>query len=116
MSHDAIIIEGLEVDAHIGITEEEHQHFTRLRIDAKIKTSLEQAAQLDDISKTIDYAYLRSHIITEVKTNQAHLIETLASNIISKIKNTFNVESVELSIFKINIFDDTAAIGIRMKR
>jgi dihydroneopterin aldolase len=57
---------------------------------------------IDDLSMTVDYLDIKKIIISEMKNNQK-LIESVAYNIIEKVKSTFSiVNKCRIEIQKIN--------------
>ena len=52
---NVIIIKGLQVDACVGVSDEERRNSQRLRIDAILTPLTEFSALADDISRTVDY-------------------------------------------------------------
>ncbi len=78
---DKITIAGLRCAAHIGCKEEERQLLQALVIYATVYLDTKDAAQNDDLEKTVNYARLSKAIIRCCQESTCQLIETLTQNL-----------------------------------
>lgn len=78
---DKITIAGLRCAAHIGCKKEERQLLQTLAIYTTVYLDTKDAAQNDDLEKTVNYARLSKAIIRSCQESTCQLIETLAQNL-----------------------------------
>ena len=78
---DTMVVSGLRCMAHIGCKEEERALPQVLFVTATLKLDTREAAESDDLEKTVNYARLSKSILTACEASQCRLIETLAANL-----------------------------------
>ena len=94
-------IRGLEISACHGVNDFEKVTPQRFIFDADIKTDFFEAAQADDVNKTVNYSHI-CKIITEIATaNVFNLIEKLAYECAYAIlEREERVQGVTLTVYK----------------
>lgn len=107
----------MSVPAFIGVLPEERKAPQTLLIDVEIETDIQRAARSDDVQHTIDYTAVRRCIIEYIETVQFKLIETLADTLADRLKQTFGVSCLRLTITK-KPFDipDAEGVGVIVER
>jgi dihydroneopterin aldolase len=109
---DVIIIKGLEIDAFVGVPDEERKASQRLKVDA-IVTPLDTFAEIaDQIDRTVDYQAAVRRIISLVGSRPRHLIETLASEIAEMLVREFPARRAEVEVRKF-ILPETEYVAVR---
>lgn len=89
--------------AHHGVLQEEHTIGGRYEVDVKMDMDFEEAARLDDLSKTVDYEAIYRLVQRIVTKNQFYLIEKLAYLIASEVLELYSiVQHVEVTVRKPN--------------
>lgn len=83
---DRLFIHGLRCTAHIGCKPEEQELPQALIIDVTLEVDTRPAAQADDLELTVNYAKLSKAIIRHCEESRVHLIETLAAQLASLIR------------------------------
>lgn len=116
MAQDIVFIEALKVDTVIGVYDWEKTIQQTLQFDVEMYTDISQAAQIDDLSKTVDYAVVAEDIVKLVKQNQAELIETVAEMVASHILTSFPVERCKIKLRKLGAVANTASVGVYIER
>lgn len=116
MAQDVVFIEALKVDTVIGVYDWEKTIQQTLQFDVEMRTDTTQAAQIDDLSKTVDYAEVADDIVKLAKQNQVELIETVAEMVTTKILKDYPVESVKLTLRKLGAVASTTSVGVRIER
>lgn len=97
-----ISLEGLEFFAFHGVYEEEQRIGNRFSIDVHIDAEVLRAGLSDELSDTIDYVRV-CEIIDGVMKNSSSLLETLALNIITGVRDTYPaVREVCVKVSKLN--------------
>lgn len=116
MAQDIVFIEALKVDTVIGVYEWEKTIQQTLQFDIEMRTDTRQAAQIDDLSKTVDYAVVADDVVKLAKENQVELIETVADMVADKILKEYPVESVKVTLRKLGAVASTASVGVIIER
>ena len=112
---DKISIAEIEVECRIGVSDEERSAPQRLLISLELERDFSDAAQADDLTKTIDYhaVWLRVREICSEK--ERRLIETLAEEIAEIILREFSPETVRVEIRKF-ILPETRHVAVCIER
>lgn len=116
MTQDIVFIEALKVDTVIGVYEWEKTIQQTLQFDIEMRTDIRQAAQVDDLSKTVDYAVVAEDIVKLVKQNQVELIETVAEKVAAHILSAFPVDSCKIKLRKLGAVASTVSVGVLIER
>jgi len=112
---DTIEIRGIEVQARIGVPEEERQSPQRLRISILLTPRNGFLDLDDDIRRTIDYAAVTEEVRAVVTARPRHLIETLANEIAAALLQKHPLLSVEVLIEKF-ILPEVDSVAVRIQR
>jgi dihydroneopterin aldolase len=112
---NVIIIKGLQVDAYVGISDEERRNSQRLRIDAVLTPLTDFSTLADDISRTVDYHAAARRIFSVAASRPRRLIETLASEIAETLVGEFRAQRAEVEVRKF-ILPDTEYVAVRCSR
>ena len=97
-----IKVHGIRTYSFHGCLEEETKIGGNYIVNIDVFCNFKKAAEIDDLSMTVDYLDIKKIIISEMKKNQK-LIESVAYNIIGKVKSTFSiVNKCRIEIQKIN--------------
>ncbi|CAN5376576.1 hypothetical protein BH10PAT4_BH10PAT4_3560 [soil metagenome] len=110
-----IFLHNLVVKAKHGIHAHEKMAPQRFRISIELDVNTPQAYVSDDINDTISYSQLRRTIIDVTQNNSFDLIERLAQVIIDAVLIDSRVNSVTLTIEKLDVYKD-AVPGITVKQ
>ena len=78
---DVICIRDLEVFFRVGVSDEERAQPQRFLITVEMQMDIAEAAQSDDLSKTIDYFAVTKRLLQFGEGREWKLIETLASEV-----------------------------------
>lgn len=97
-----IIISGMEFYARHGCFAEEKVIGTRFRVDLKLSTSVLEASQHDDLSKTVNYQAVYKEVKV-IMSEPVNILETLAYKILQMITDKFSsVVHAEVTVYKLN--------------
>ena len=116
MTQDIVFIEALKVDTVIGVYDWEKTIQQTLQFDVEMRTDTRPAAQIDDLSKTVDYSEVADDIVTLAKENQVELIETVAEMVAKKVLNDYPVESIKIKLRKLGAVASTTSVGVIIER
>ncbi|MFN6961680.1 MAG: dihydroneopterin aldolase [Rhodocyclaceae bacterium] len=112
---DFIFIEEMRVEAHVGIYARERVAPQTLELSLTFGVP-DEAAQDDDISKTIDYAQVIARIRAELARRHFNLLETLGEFVIALLLDEFRAPWVKVSIAKVGIARGVKRVGVQIER
>ncbi len=100
---DKIIIQDLEVDTRIGVTEAEQAHPQRLLITVELELDLRVPGRTDQESATTGYDVV-AHLVRQVVTERPRkLVEAVAQDIAEAILGRRLAERVTVEVKKFSI-------------
>jgi dihydroneopterin aldolase len=100
MKH-TIEVNGIKIYAFHGCLPEEEKIGGHYSVDVMLNTGFAEAAQNDDLSKTIDYVDV-NRIVCEEMAIRSKLIEHVGQRIIDRIKKEINnIQAVRIKVTKI---------------
>ena len=89
--------------AHHGVMQEEHRIGGRYEVDVAMRFDLSEAAQSDDLKRTVDYERVYQIVEHIVTANRFYLIERLAYLIAREVLKEYSVvDSTEVTVRKPN--------------
>jgi dihydroneopterin aldolase len=109
---DFIIIKGLEISAHIGVSEDERRNSQRLLVDVVLTPLTAFSAVADDISNTVDYHAVARRVSSIAASRPRRLLETLAREIVDTLLAEFRTRSAEVEIRKF-VLPGTEYVAVR---
>jgi len=112
---DAIVIADLELQARIGVLEDERAQSQRLTASLVLELPIMSEALDDQIARAVDYATVCERVKKLAADSRCELIETLAAAIAQQVLEQFAVVSVEVELRKY-ILPDTAYVAVRLRR
>jgi 7,8-dihydroneopterin aldolase/epimerase/oxygenase len=112
---DFIFIDDMRVEAHVGIFEREKAAPQTLEISLTFGVP-DEAAQDDDIDKTIRYDAVIDRIRAELAMRHFNLLETLGEYVIGMLLNEFGAPWVKISIAKMGIMKGVRRVGVQIER
>ncbi len=112
---DFIFIEDMRVEAHVGIYDRERAAPQTLDISLTFGVP-DEAAQDDDIAKTIDYAVVIERIRSELAARHFNLLETLGEYVIGLLLDEFRAPWGKVSIAKVGIARGVKRVGVQIER
>jgi len=97
-----ITISGMEFYAYHGCFPEEKVIGTRFKVDASIHCNFMEAAQQDNLGKSINYQEIYA-LIKEEMTIPSHILEHICFRIIQKLKVSFpEILKCKITVYKLN--------------
>lgn len=112
---DFIFIEGMRVEAHVGIYPRERVAPQTLELSLTFGVP-DEAARADDIAKTIDYAEVIRRVRQELGKRHFNLLETLGEHVIALLLDEFRAPWVKVSIAKVGVAKGVARVGVQIER
>ena len=112
---DFIFIDDMRVETHVGIFEREKAAPQTLEISLTFGVP-DEAAQDDDIDKTIRYDKVIDRIRAELATRHFNLLEALGEYVIGLLLNEFGAPWVKIRIAKMGIMKGVRRVGVQIER
>jgi dihydroneopterin aldolase len=112
---DRILIEQLELSAHVGVPDEEREAPQRLTVTLTLEPDRGFADLGDDLAQTIDYFHVSKAVQALARRHPRKLIETLADEIAATLLADYPLAAVEVELRKY-ILPDTAFVAIQLRR
>lgn len=113
---DKVFIEGLEIEALIGIYEWERRIRQSLVFDLEMAFDNRRPAASDDIADTLDYKAVSKALIAYVSASDFGLVETLAERCAELVMNEFNIDWLRLKLSKPGAVRGARAVGVIIER
>ena len=113
---DKVFIEGLEIEALIGIYDWERRIRQTLRFDLEMGFDNRVPAASDDIADTLDYKAVSKRLIAFVGQSGFVLVETLAERCAAIVIEEFGVPWLRLKLSKPGAVRGAQAVGVVIER
>jgi len=113
---DKVFIEGLALEAVIGVYEWERTIRQRLVFDVEMDYDCGPAALDDDLARALDYSAVTATIERLVCASSDQLIETLAERVARALLSEFEIASVRLRLSKPGAVSGARNVGIEIVR
>ena len=115
---DSIVIKGLRLDTHIGVTEKERATPQFVLIDLEVGLDLRTAGESDRVTDTLDYAVVTDEVGGLVRSGSRQLLEHLAEEIAGILLPHKGVLTVSVDIAKESppITENVGRIAVRIER
>lgn len=113
---DKVFIEGLEIEALIGVYDWERRIRQPLRFDLEMAFDNRRPATTDAIDDTLDYKAVSKRLIAFVSGSSYALVETLAEQCALLVLREFGVEHLKLKLSKPGAVRGAVAVGVMIER
>ncbi|CUB07746.1 MAG: dihydroneopterin aldolase [Tepidiphilus sp.] len=112
---DSIFIEGLRVEARVGVYAREQVAPQSLTIDLSLGIPPE-AGRGDELATTIDYARVIDRVKEELAGRHFRLLERLGEHLVGMLFAEFDASWVRVKIAKIGVRPEVKNVGILLER
>ena len=114
---DAILLEGIQVPAALGVTAAERRMRRPVLLDLEVEYDLAAAGRSDRIGQTLHYKRI-FEVVEDVAANQEHkLVEALGERIAAAVLDKFDALAVTVTVRKPKpIAGVLEHAGIRIRR
>ena len=113
---DTIFVEGLAVEAILGIFPEERVTPQPVVFDIEFLVDISAAASSEDIEQTVSYATVAEEISALAVNGRYQLVETLAEACADLLLQRFAVPWTRIKITKPNAVTNAAGVGVMIER
>jgi len=122
-----VFLRDMVLPASIGVHAFEHEAAQRIRVNVDLGVEDDGAAPLsrvapraavgpDELSRVVDYEAVARQVRAIVAAGHVRLLETLAERIAEACFADPRVNLVRIRIEKLDIFADTASVGVEIER
>lgn len=98
---DRIVLSGIEIYAHGGVTEAERGIGQRYRVDLELHLDLAQPGHSDALGDTISYADVHDVAVRVIRDRPFNLIEAAAQRVATAVLDGFPVRTVTVRLAKL---------------
>lgn len=112
---DRIFIEGLRVEAWVGIYPRERAARQTIEINLEFGVP-DAAAQHDALADTIDYAEVIARIRRELGERHFNLLEALGEFVVALLSGDFGAPWVKIAIAKTGVASGVKRVGVAIER
>jgi len=113
---DKVFIEGLTIDALIGIYDWERRIRQDLVFDLEMGFDNRRPAASDDIAHTLNYKAVSKRLEEYVRASDFGLVETLAERCAQIVLDEFDVSWLRLKLSKPGAVRGARAVGVIIER
>ena len=113
---DIVYIRDLRIDTIIGIYDWEREVKQTVSLDIEMATDIRQATATDDIKYALNYKEVSKRLIAYVENRNALLVETLAEEITTLVREEFNVPWLRLRLSKPGAIRGARDVGLVIER
>ena len=114
---DRIIVNGLVVDASIGVHDFEHEAPQRVRFDIAIDTVDDYADRVRTTGAYVSYADVVEYVMARAASGEhVELVETWAEDVAAAALRNELAQAVHVTVQKLDIFDSADGVGITIER
>ncbi|MGX5729298.1 dihydroneopterin aldolase [Pseudoxanthomonas beigongshangi] len=113
---DKVFIEGLQVDAVIGVYDWERHVRQALRLDLEMAFDNRRPAASDDVADTLDYDAISRRLTAFVQASGFGLVETLAERCAALLIEEFGVTWLRLRLTKPGAVANAVGVGVIIER
>ncbi len=113
---DIVLIEGLAVEAVIGVYDWEREIQQSLVLDLELGWDNRVAAATDNVAQALDYAAVSDRVMRFFTDCQPALLETAAENLAACLMAEFGVAGIRLTLRKPGAVPAADSVGVRIQR
>lgn len=113
---DKVFIEGLEVDAVIGVYDWERSIRQCLRFDLAMDFDCRKAGASDALADALDYHAIAKDMTAWVEASHFELLEALVEQMAARILADGRVSRVRICVRKPGAVENAAAVGVIIER
>ncbi|MBY6033071.1 dihydroneopterin aldolase [Marinobacter daepoensis] len=113
---DTVLIEGLAVDAVIGVYDWEREITQQLVVDLELAWDNSVPGASDDVADALDYAEVSAKVSECLQSLQPSLLEKAAEDVAALLQSEFGVRWLRLTLSKPGAVPAARSVGVRIER
>ncbi len=110
-----VFVRDMVLQAAIGVYAHEHGSKQRVRVNVDLAVT-ETGIGLDQLDQVVSYESVVKQVRAIVGAGHVKLVETLAERIGAACLEDGRVLRAQVRVEKLDVFDDTAAVGVTIER
>jgi 7,8-dihydroneopterin aldolase/epimerase/oxygenase len=112
---DRIFIDNIRLSCRVGIGEPERRNAQDVLVDVSLFLDLSQAAESDDVKRTVNYKDALQCVSSFVTGKEFGLLESVAEGVAATVLDAFPAERVVVRVRKAK-YSSEPSIGIEVTR
>lgn len=114
---DRVIVNGLVVEAAIGVHDFERDARQRVRFDVEIETVDDYADRVRQTGAYVSYADVVEFVTARAASGEhVELVETWAEDVARFVLRNELAQAVHVTVQKLDIFDTAEGVGVAIER
>ena len=113
---DTVFIEGLQIDALIGVHDWERHAPRPLVFDLQLAFDNRVPAASDALADTLDYEAISQRLVDYAASTAFNLVETLAERCAALVLDEFGAAGVRLKLSKPGAVQAASTVGVTIER
>lgn len=113
---DSVLIEGLAVEAVIGVYDWEREVTQRLLVDLELAWDNRRPGASDNVADALDYAAVSQRVTECLQALKARLLEHAAEELARVLQADFGVHWLAITLRKPGAVPAAQSVGIRIER
>lgn len=113
---DIVYIRDLRIETIIGIYDWEREVKQTISLDLEMAHDISEAAGTDDIQYALNYKSIAKRLIEFIEQSEFLLVERMAEEIASVVRNEFSVPWLKLRVSKPGALRGSQDVGIIIER
>ncbi len=113
---DIVYIRDLQIETIIGIYDWEREIKQTVSLDLDMAHDIRRAAETDDIAHTLNYKAVAKRLIGFIKASEFQLVETMAEQVATIVREEFNVSWLRLRLSKPGAVRGSQDVGVIIER
>ena len=113
---DIVYVKGLEVKTVIGVYDWEREIKQPITVDLDMASDISRAASTDDHNFVLDYKIVCVRVTELIERTHLKLLEAMAEEIASFVRNEFNVPWVRVRVGKPAAITGAKDVGVIIER
>lgn len=113
---DKVFIRELTAFASIGVYDWEHTIKQRLVFDIEMDWDFRKAVETEDVQYCLNYAEISQKILDFVENRPFKLVETAAYQIADLLQETYQIQSLRITLHKPKAVAQASSVGVIVER
>ena len=113
---DHILIHGLKERCILGARPAERRRKRWVVVDLELECDVLEAAQHDDLGRTVDYSSMARRVREVIRGSQFRLVEALAQRVAEECLKGAGVVAAAVTVWKPGAIKNAGAPGVRVYR
>lgn len=113
---DSVLVEGLIVNAVIGVFPWEREVEQTLQADLTLNWDNRVPGASDDVADALDYSVVAARVTRVIREGRFKLLEAAAEAVATDLQSALGVKSLTLTLRKPGAVAEARAVGVHIER